>query len=122
MATRDGSCVPAQIFREYDIRGVVDQDLTDDVYYYIGRAYGTFLYNQEGIKPAKGERNARHQMNCAACGATEATPVASTNTNTGNRAVTIKYGSWRPRSARIHNSAFTTAIRVRCLSMGRRSG
>ena len=41
-------------------------------------------------QPAKGERNARHQMNCAAIGATEATPVASTNTNTGNSAVTIE--------------------------------
>ena len=30
--------VPAHIFREYDIRGVVDKDLTDDVYYYLGRA------------------------------------------------------------------------------------
>ena len=29
-------------------------------------------------------------MNCAASGATEATPVASTNTNTGNSAVTIE--------------------------------
>ncbi len=29
-------------------------------------------------------------MNCAAFGATKATPVASTNTNTGNSAVTIE--------------------------------
>ena len=56
MAATDRAKVPAQIFREYDIRGVVDKDLTEDVYYYIGRAYGTFLYGQEGIKPAKGER------------------------------------------------------------------
>ena len=48
--------VNPRIFREYDIRGVVDKDLTDDVYYQIGRAYGTFLYAQEGIKPASGER------------------------------------------------------------------
>ena len=50
------SDVPAHIFREYDIRGVVDKDLTDDVYYNLGRAYGAFLYNQEGVKPSKGER------------------------------------------------------------------
>ncbi len=31
------------IFREYDIRGVADCDLTDDVVADIGRAYGTFL-------------------------------------------------------------------------------
>jgi phosphomannomutase len=56
MAMRDRASVPAQVFREYDIRGVVDKDLTDDVYYYIGRAYATFLYNQEGIKPVSGDR------------------------------------------------------------------
>src|SRR2546421_400777 len=50
------SPVPAHIFREYDIRGVVEKDLTEDVYYNLGRAYGTFLYAQEGVKPAKGER------------------------------------------------------------------
>lgn len=31
------------IFRGYDIRGVVDTQLTDDVYYTLGRAYATFL-------------------------------------------------------------------------------
>ena len=46
-------------------------------------------------------------MNCAAFGATEATAVASTNTKTGNSAVASNCGSWRPRSARIHNSAFS---------------
>lgn len=50
------SAVPAQIFREYDIRGLVDQDLNEDVYYQLGRAYGTFLYTQQGILPAQGER------------------------------------------------------------------
>ena len=56
MATTDEANVPPHIFREYDIRGVVDEDLTDDVYYQIGRAYATFLYAQEGVKPARGER------------------------------------------------------------------
>ncbi len=31
------------IFREYDIRGVADRDLTDEVVEHIGRAFGTFL-------------------------------------------------------------------------------
>jgi phosphomannomutase len=56
MATTNGANVPSHIFREYDIRGVVDEDLTDDVYYQIGRAYATFLYAQEGVKPVRGER------------------------------------------------------------------
>jgi phosphomannomutase len=48
--------VPAHIFREYDIRGIVDKDLNEDIYYNLGRAYGTFLYSQPGIKPVKGDR------------------------------------------------------------------
>ncbi len=48
--------VPKHIFREYDIRGIVDKDLNEDVYYNLGRAYGTFLYNQEGVTPVGGER------------------------------------------------------------------
>ena len=32
-----------QIFREYDIRGIVDQDLNEDVLERIGRAYGTYI-------------------------------------------------------------------------------
>ena len=51
-----GAPVPAHIFREYDIRGIVDQDLNEDVYYLLGRAYGTFLYSQPGVKPVRGER------------------------------------------------------------------
>jgi phosphomannomutase / phosphoglucomutase len=31
------------IFREYDVRGVADQDLTDDLALDLGRAFGTFL-------------------------------------------------------------------------------
>jgi phosphomannomutase/phosphoglucomutase len=36
------------IFREYDIRGVVEQDLTDEVVELIGKAYGTHLQRQGG--------------------------------------------------------------------------
>ena len=31
------------IFREYDIRGLVEDDLTDDVVYDLGRAFGTLM-------------------------------------------------------------------------------
>ena len=31
------------IFREYDIRGIVETDLTDDVVYNLGRAFGTWM-------------------------------------------------------------------------------
>lgn len=33
--------VNREIFREYDIRGVVDRDLTDDIVYHLGRTIGT---------------------------------------------------------------------------------
>lgn len=35
-----------EIFRGYDIRGVVDKDLNLDVYYTLGKAYATFLYER----------------------------------------------------------------------------
>lgn len=35
-----------EIFRGYDIRGVVGKDLSEDVYYTIGKAYATFLYER----------------------------------------------------------------------------
>ena len=37
------NAINPQIFREYDIRGVVGEDLTESTVYLIGRAYGTFL-------------------------------------------------------------------------------
>ena len=35
--------MPSQIFREYDIRGVADRDLTDDLARAVGRGLGTIL-------------------------------------------------------------------------------
>lgn len=55
-STTGGANAPAHIFREYDIRGIVDKDLNEEVYYNLGRAYGTFLYAQQGITPVRGER------------------------------------------------------------------
>ena len=37
------SQVPAHIFREYDIRGIAESELTDENVYLIGRAYGSWL-------------------------------------------------------------------------------
>src|SRR5687767_14658727 len=37
------SRIPAAIFRQYDIRGIVDRDLTPDVARALGRAYATYL-------------------------------------------------------------------------------
>jgi phosphomannomutase/phosphoglucomutase len=37
------SSIPARIFRQYDVRGVVDRDLTTDVARALGRAYAAYL-------------------------------------------------------------------------------
>ena len=37
------SSIPARIFRQYDVRGVVDRDLTSDVARALGRAYAAYL-------------------------------------------------------------------------------
>ncbi len=47
-----------EIFREYDIRGRVPEDLTDDVVYGIGRAYGTIL-REKGLNRVTCGRDGR---------------------------------------------------------------
>ena len=39
--------VNPQIFRQYDIRGIVDKDMTDETVYLIGKGYGTFLKRKQ---------------------------------------------------------------------------
>lgn len=41
-----------QIFRAYDIRGVADTDLTDEVATAVGKAYGTFIRRMGGTRVA----------------------------------------------------------------------
>jgi phosphomannomutase / phosphoglucomutase len=43
--------VNPQIFREYDIRGIVDKDLTNESLYLIGKGFGSIL-NRKGMKNA----------------------------------------------------------------------
>jgi phosphomannomutase/phosphoglucomutase len=43
---RLGYVVNPEIFREYDIRGIVDKDLTDDEVVLIGKAFGTYLRSE----------------------------------------------------------------------------
>lgn len=42
------------IFREYDIRGVVDKDLTDETVYNLGRGFGTFFKKNNAKKVSVG--------------------------------------------------------------------
>lgn len=41
--------VNSSIFRQYDIRGVVGKDLTDNIVYLIGKGFGTFI-GRQGLK------------------------------------------------------------------------
>ncbi|MCB9813712.1 MAG: phosphomannomutase/phosphoglucomutase [Pseudomonadales bacterium] len=50
--------INSSIFRGYDIRGVADVDLNEDVYYTLARAYATFL-SQRRIKEATVGRDNR---------------------------------------------------------------
>lgn len=45
--------VPTHAFREYDIRGIADRDLTDEVTRGIGRAFATTLVEQAGGTPVR---------------------------------------------------------------------
>jgi phosphomannomutase/phosphoglucomutase len=52
------SSINPKIFRGYDIRGVANEDLSEDVYYTLGRAYATFL-QQRRIKESTVGRDNR---------------------------------------------------------------
>lgn len=36
-----------QIFRQYDVRGIVDHDLTEETVYLLGRGFGSFLHRRD---------------------------------------------------------------------------
>lgn len=46
-----------QIFRQYDIRGVADRDLTDDVVELLGKAFGTYVRNSGSSRVLLGRDN-----------------------------------------------------------------
>ena len=47
-----------EVFREYDVRGVVDRDLNDDFVYHLGKAIGTYGRNK-GVKTMTTGRDCR---------------------------------------------------------------
>ena len=65
------SVIPAHIFREYDIRGIADEELTTEHVTLIGRAFGTWLA-RHGVKSAVVGGDARLSSvrikTAAACG------------------------------------------------------
>lgn len=54
----------SEIFRAYDIRGIADRDLTDEVVFHIGQAFGTRVVQSFGEAPRVGVgRDARQSSN-----------------------------------------------------------
>lgn len=51
MSTPSNAAVDGSMFREYDIRGLVDQNFTESVLSLTGRAFGTFLAATSGKSP-----------------------------------------------------------------------
>jgi|CZCA01.1.fsa_nt_gi phosphomannomutase/phosphoglucomutase len=56
--SKDTVGIPGHVFREYDIRGVVDKDLTREFVYMLGRALGR-LYARENVCAVAVGRDAR---------------------------------------------------------------
>ncbi len=52
-----------QIFREYDIRGIVDEDLTDNVVENIGLAFGSYIH-KKGMKTVSVGSEVHHLPVC----------------------------------------------------------
>jgi phosphomannomutase/phosphoglucomutase len=50
----EGLMIPANIFREYDIRGLADTELTDEAMFAIGRAFGSKLRREKKKKVSLG--------------------------------------------------------------------
>ena len=49
--------IPKEIFREYDIRGLVDKELNEGLYNALGKAYGTYLQKHKTKKAVVGYDN-----------------------------------------------------------------
>ena len=68
--------VSADIFREYDIRGIVDQELTEEMARHLGRAVGTYVRRRGGRRLAVGQ-------DCRASGAALSAALVAGMVDTG---------------------------------------
>ena len=56
------------IFREYDLRGIADEDLTEDVAYTIGRSFGSYVLKDNNYKVVVGHepnQDSQTENNCS---------------------------------------------------------
>ena len=51
--------IKPQVFRQYDIRGIVGEELNSESYYLIGKGFGSFL-RKKGLKSIVIGGDARH--------------------------------------------------------------
>lgn len=47
--------IPRNIFRKYDIRGIAEKDITEELAYHIGRGFGTIIRKNGGKKVSVGQ-------------------------------------------------------------------
>src|SRR5438045_1210573 len=74
--------VGAEIFREYDVRGIVEQDLTAELAQHLGRAVGTYVRRGNGRRVVVG-------CDCRESGAWLGTALVEGLISTGCEAVHI---------------------------------
>ena len=92
--------VPSRIFREYDIRGEAESDLTDENVLAIARAYGTYLKRSGILKATVGGdvRLSTGRIRAATVGA----PAASTSSTSAR--------SRPPCSTGVFSASASTAV------------
>ena len=67
-----------QVFREYDIRGIVADDFTDDFIVDLGRGYATMLHRAGKHKITLGRDCRLSSPRCTTCCSRDCCPAAST--------------------------------------------
>ncbi len=67
-----------QVFREYDIRGIVEDDFTDDFIVDLGRGYATMLHRAGKHNITLGAIAGCPRRACTICCSKDCCPAAST--------------------------------------------
>ena len=84
-----------EIFRQYDVRGIVGRDLTADVAYALGRAYAAYL-EREGSRRARsrsGATTGRADASCAMRSCAGSRSAGSTSIDVGEVPTPLLYWS-----------------------------
>ena len=94
--------VPAHVFREYDIRGVADRDLTDELAHALGRALSTHAPGRARVRIAVGRDcrlSSERLLAALLAGSSRAAPTSSTSASARRRCSTSRSITSRPTAA-----------------------